>query len=687
MTDIVRYRAYISYSHSDERFATWLHRQIETYRLPKHVANEKGFDTLKPVFQDRADLPSSANLSDSLKEAIAGSEALIVVCSRKAADSQWVGQEIDIFRQTHGDRRIFAIIADDPPPDCFPAALLKDADGRTIEPIAADARRGFDGRRDALLKILAGLLDVPFDGLKQRDLRRQVRRRTIATTTAGGVAAVTLFLAVAAQDARNDAERRRTQAEGLISFMLGDLRSRLEPIGRLDVLDAVGDKAMDYFGSLDKDELTPAAQLGSAQALRQIGEVRLSQGDLERASEAFRLSNEQTRRLLDADWNVESVEFELSQSHFWVGFVYLERSDVDRARDHFKKYLELSESLLGRNPDSTDYQVELGYALINLGTLELAEHQFAAAEEYFVAAAGINEGLLEQDPDDPQRLDNLATNWSWLGAVASQSGDIQAGVEWYSREYELRARAIKDRTDWLETQLLANTAILLGHQQLLAGQPEAAHQRFTEALELGERLSGHDPENALWQRLRGFAELQLARTQMILGDLDRAQGYAEQAVADLLPLARAAPDDVSALTDLLKAYSQQALVLRAAGDDPMARKIVTDALAQYPDRAIDEQHYLIAAAGLHLLDGDLQSSAGDADAAKQAWKTSAALLGRLPGNRRETHLLLTRMMIAERLRDVATADRIWEELRESGYRDRKDGMISRALVSGPMTQY
>ncbi len=678
----MRYRAYISYSHSDERFATWLHRQIETYRLPGHIATDKGFDTLKPVFRDRADLPSSANLSDSLKEAIVESEALIVLCSKNAAKSRWVGQEIDIFRQTHGDRRIFAIIIDDPPPDCFPPALLRDADGRPIEPIAADARRGFDGRRDALLKILAGLLDVPFDGLKQRDLRRQVRRRTIATTTAGTVAAVTLYLAVAAQDARNDAERRRTQAEGLISFMLGDLRSRLEPIGRLDVLDAVGDKATEYFGSLEKDELTPAAQLGSAQALRQIGEVRLSQGELDRASEAFRLSNEQTRRLLDADWNVESVEFELSQSHFWVGYVYLERGDVDRARDEFRKYLELSESLLSRNPDSTDYQVELGYSLINLGTLELAEHQFAAAEGYFVAAAEINEGLLGRDPDDPQRLDNLATNWSWLGAVASQSGDIRAAVDWYSREYELRARAVKDPTDWLESQLLANTAILLGHQQLLAGQPQAAHRRFMEALELGERLTEHDPENALWQRLKAFSALQLARTHMILGDLDTAQIYADQAVAALFPLARAAPDDVSALTDLLKAIGQQALVHRAAGEDLKAREIVTGVLARYPDRAIDEQRYLIAAAGLHLLDCDLLSAAGDDDAAEHAWEASAALLDRLPEGRRETHLLLTRMMLAERMGDVVATDRYWQALRESGYGGEKDGTISRALASG-----
>ena len=62
-----------NYRIAAERFAAWLQRQIETYRLPTRIAGAKGFDHLKPVFRDRADLPSSANLSYSLQESIAQS--------------------------------------------------------------------------------------------------------------------------------------------------------------------------------------------------------------------------------------------------------------------------------------------------------------------------------------------------------------------------------------------------------------------------------------------------------------------------------------------------------------------------------------------------------------------------------------------------------------------------------------
>ena len=98
-----------------------------------------------------------------------------------------------------------------------------------------------------LLKIIAGMLGVGLDEL--------VRREAPAAPTAADVvvAAASLLgmliavgLAFTAIDVRDAARDQRREAEGLIGFMLGDLRAKLEPIGRLDVLDAVGARALAY---------------------------------------------------------------------------------------------------------------------------------------------------------------------------------------------------------------------------------------------------------------------------------------------------------------------------------------------------------------------------------------------------------------------------------------------------------
>ena len=55
------------------------------------------------------------------------------------------------------------------------------------EPIAADVRKGKDGARNALLKILAGVLGVRFDELRQRAQERRRRQLMLASAVAGSV--------------------------------------------------------------------------------------------------------------------------------------------------------------------------------------------------------------------------------------------------------------------------------------------------------------------------------------------------------------------------------------------------------------------------------------------------------------------------------------------------------------------
>ena len=156
------YKAFISYSHRDLRWGNWLHRNLERYRIPRHIVRTHGLpgERLSPIFRDREELPAAAGLSAEIEKALRESESLVVICSPEAARSRWVNEEIRMFRSLGRGDRIFAVIVDGEPPDCFPEALRFDADsGRELEHLAADARPTGDGRSVALLKLLAGLLN------------------------------------------------------------------------------------------------------------------------------------------------------------------------------------------------------------------------------------------------------------------------------------------------------------------------------------------------------------------------------------------------------------------------------------------------------------------------------------------------------------------------------------------------
>ena len=68
-----------------------------------------------PIVRDRDELSSAADLSGKLKEALADSETLIILCSPEAARSKWVNEEIRHFRSLGRGDRIYCVIVDGDP--------------------------------------------------------------------------------------------------------------------------------------------------------------------------------------------------------------------------------------------------------------------------------------------------------------------------------------------------------------------------------------------------------------------------------------------------------------------------------------------------------------------------------------------------------------------------------------------
>jgi len=100
MSEPPEYWAFISYSHKDRKWGQWLHRELEAYRIPQQLVdrNVEGREAvperLLPIFRDEEELAGSPDLPASIREALARSRNLIVLCSPHAARSRWVNEEI-----------------------------------------------------------------------------------------------------------------------------------------------------------------------------------------------------------------------------------------------------------------------------------------------------------------------------------------------------------------------------------------------------------------------------------------------------------------------------------------------------------------------------------------------------------------------------------------------------------------
>jgi tetratricopeptide (TPR) repeat protein len=640
MSEQPQYRAYLSYSHRDEDFARRLHDYLETFRVPGHLVRAGKPRRLSRIFRDRTELPSSGDLGQGLKSALAGSDSLIVVCSPEAARSRWVNEEVLEFKRAHGGARVLPIIIDGEPPGCFPPALLQQVDAETgapteipAEPVAADARTDKDGLLDARLKIVAGLLDVNFDELKQRELHRRYRRLGALTAVTASLAVVMSVLLVFALAARNDAERLRGQAEGLISFMIGDLRDQLEAVGKLSILDSVGDRAVAFYNTLEKEDLTDEVLATRAQALRQIGEVRLARGQSDEAMAAFSQSLSLARELSVRHPEDNQQLFDVGQAHYWLGYVEYRRQNLEAARASFLEYDAIAEQLLNAEPDNYDYQLEAVYAQSNLGTLALQENDFKRAQAYFTRSVSLNESMLLAFPDDAQLRHELAEGLSWLGGLSARLAEPGDAISWYERELEIRQQLADVESTIGYRQALANTQVLLADQYFLTGDLASAVKLVTDASAIFAELVEHDPSNTGWASLSASSfNLQ---SEILLSDADdEALAVIDSAIAISQSLSEKDPSNVGWRI----AYAGN-LQLRARAQLANENQIAAALIAQ---KAIDLLSQVMLAtptpsstrieANLYLTLGDAFAAQGDIASAEHNWQEALRLIESQPGN-------------------------------------------------------
>ena len=187
-----KYDIFISYKHEvlDKAVAAKLQKSLEHYKIPKEIQKKTGKEKIKRVFRDEEELAVSSDLGKEIEGQIEQSEYLLVVCSKKTKESQWVLKEIDTFLKYRDAEHILPVLIEGEPEESFPESIL--AYG---EPMAADVRG--ENEKEVLKKVkkelprlIAPVLHCSYDELKQR-------HRIYQTYRLLGIAAVIVcFLSV-----------------------------------------------------------------------------------------------------------------------------------------------------------------------------------------------------------------------------------------------------------------------------------------------------------------------------------------------------------------------------------------------------------------------------------------------------------------------------------------------------------
>ena len=378
-----RYRAFISYCHQDEALAAWLHRALESYHVPRRLAGLEGQfgivpGRLTPVFRDREELSSATDLSEKITNALEESESLVVICSPASAQSQWVNEEIRQFRTLGRADRIFCFIVDGVPQSeapgtaCFPPALLEHEDGLKHEPLAADIRKWADGKNLAKLKLVAGILGIRLDKLRQRELQRKRKFQAVAGFAIAAVIALAIFAFqqnLSEKQTRQARERDRESAEIMLSRFIEATES-LEQTADLQTRKAFNDVASNFLQNLNPGDLTIESKRNLGKILRKQGETSYGEGHYQLAFNFFVESKAILTSIYQDNPRDQQAIFDLSQVEYYIGHLHFSQGRFEKAYNSWSAYRDASEKLIRIDPENADWVMEMAWALSNLGLLE-----------------------------------------------------------------------------------------------------------------------------------------------------------------------------------------------------------------------------------------------------------------------------------------------------------------------------
>jgi len=619
--DRPKYRAFLSYSHRDAKWADWLHKALEAYRPPKILigtSTVRGVvpKRLTPIFRDREELASATDLGTVISEALEQSACQIVICSPQAAKSRWVNEEIIAFKRLGREDRIFCLIvagepnaADQPgavEEECFPRALRfrLGADGQLsdtrTEPIAADARPGKDGRQAAKLKLIAGVLGLGYDALRRREQQRRNRRMFAVTCAALAGMVVTSGLAGYALIQRAAAQRQTARAQAEAETANQTTKFLVDLFKISDPSEARGN-TVTAREMLDKGAARVDRELATQPAIQAtlmdtLGSVYMGLGLygharplLERAV-ATRRSQTLEDPLLMSD----------SLSH--LGDLLTRQAQLDAADKVYREAIRIESS----RPKDPASRAQLANSLYGFGVL------LARQGRYVDAQKNLREALEQQHALYGGVHADIARTLKDLAQAVADGGDPNAALPLMQNAVAMqrRVRGSELHPDLAEA---INDLALLYEQR---GNYKEAEKFYVESLAMKRRLFGDQhPEiaNALEN---------LASTLADEGDLAHAEPLYRQALA----MWRALLGDTH--PEVAMALHNLASLQYARGDTREALANQRESLAIY--RKVFPQDHPTVAQDLNLI-GFWLTMSGDYSEADRDIQEALAMRRRLLG--------------------------------------------------------
>jgi tetratricopeptide (TPR) repeat protein len=444
-------------------------------------------------------------------------------------------------------------------------AMARDPAARypTARALAEDLRRFQTGQ-------LVGAHRYSLRQLLRRWLQRH--RTVVVAALAATLVAVTIGVVAIRRvvSAERTARRDRTSAlvqqkgaEELMQFMLVDLRSKLLTVGKLDLLDVVARRAIDYYDHRDA-AISDQERYFDAVARVGAGDVFASKADLTSALIQLQKAEATFAQLVARSPDNEAYDRQLHDTRYILAGVVDAQGDLPRA---LAMYRDLQRWAGARNIRFPDEDVELTYearfrgdvadilerqgdlvpalaeyqAVLGLATrraklapsanadlalialharvarlLHRVNHDADGAIAEYRISLALGERYLATAPNDPHRLADVAISHGEVGDILIAQDHVAAALVEYREMQRVVDRSLAiDASNSGMIELQASALEKIGNALLAQKDSVGALREYTAALVLATDLAARDQSNVERRR-------DVSRVNNKLGDVHMA---------------------------------------------------------------------------------------------------------------------------------------------------------------------
>jgi len=280
------------------------------------------------------------------------------------------------------------------------------------------------------------------------------------------------------------------------------------------------------YADLQKKENSEFTKTGLAVSYEKLGVIYSSLGQLDKALEFFKLSNQLSEELYESKPKNENLKIGLAISHSKLGEIYSSLGQLDNALEFFKLCNQLLKELNKSNPKNEDLENELSISYGELGNIYSTLKQMDKALEFYKLYNQLSKELYESNPKSENLKHGLAISYSKLGEIYSSMGQLDNALEFFNLDLKLSKELYESnpKRESLKNGLAISYS-KLGEIYSLFGRLDKALEFYNLDNQLSKELFDSNPKNENLENGLAISYSKLGGIYSSIEKLDKAFEY------------------------------------------------------------------------------------------------------------------------------------------------------------------